>query len=49
MAPAIMAPVLLLALWKKSLEPHVDFTIDAEAFIDLYLDVLLNGLRTKED
>lgn len=48
MAPAIMGPLLLLSLWKNSLEPHVDTKIDPEAFIDTYLDVLLNGLRAKE-
>ncbi len=47
MAPAIMAPVLMLSLWRNNLEPHVDSKIDPEAFIDMYLDVLLNGLREK--
>jgi hypothetical protein len=40
-----MAPVLMLALWKTSLEPHFDWKIDPDLFLDIWLDVLLNGLR----
>lgn len=45
LAPVLMAPILMLSLWKTVLEPHLDWDIEAEAFLDSYLDIVLNGLR----
>ena len=45
MMPVLMAPILVLALWKSSLEPHAGWSIDAERFLDTYVDVMLNGLK----
>ena len=49
MMPVLMAPVLVLALWKSSLEPHAGWTVDTERFLDTYVDVMLNGLKAPKE
>ena len=50
-APLFAAPILLMALWKHVLEPHVKRrggpVIEPKRFIQGCIDVLLNGLRTR--
>ncbi|MDA1132103.1 MAG: TetR/AcrR family transcriptional regulator [Proteobacteria bacterium] len=45
--PALMAPILMLSLWKTVMEPHLDWKTGAESFVDSYLDIVLNGLRAE--
>jgi AcrR family transcriptional regulator len=40
----VIAPVLLLALWKNAIEPHTGDHLDARGYLATYLDVLLHGL-----
>jgi AcrR family transcriptional regulator len=40
----VIAPVLLLALWKHAIEPHTGDHLDARTYLANYLDVLLRGL-----
>jgi AcrR family transcriptional regulator len=50
-APIFAAPVLMMALWKHVLEPHLEPgggpKIEPRRFIDGCIDVLLNGLRKR--
>jgi len=41
----VIAPMLLAALWKNSLEPHDHAPLDAEALLRTHLDLLLRGLE----
>jgi AcrR family transcriptional regulator len=41
----VIAPMLLAALWKSSLEPHDDAPLDAQALARTHLDLLLRGLE----
>jgi AcrR family transcriptional regulator len=41
----VVAPVILLAIWKTSFEPVDTRPLDAETYLANYLDVLMNGLR----
>jgi AcrR family transcriptional regulator len=42
---AVVAPVILLAIWKNSFEPVDAEPIDAQAYLANSLDMLMNGLR----
>jgi AcrR family transcriptional regulator len=41
----VIAPMLLAALWKNSLEPHDRAPLDSEALVRTHLDLLLRGLE----
>jgi AcrR family transcriptional regulator len=41
----VIAPMLLAALWKRSLEPHDDAPLDAQVLARAHLDLLLRGLE----
>jgi AcrR family transcriptional regulator len=41
----VIAPMLIAALWKNSLEPHDDAPLDAQALARAHLDLLLRGLE----
>ena len=43
-APLILAPVVLLGLWKNALQAHTDFQIDRRAVLAAHADTLLRGL-----
>jgi AcrR family transcriptional regulator len=43
-APLIMAPFVLLALWKHSLGAHTALKLDAQVVLDAHVDTLLHGL-----
>ncbi len=43
-AKLCVAPILFLALWRHSFEPHDDAPIDSGAFVELHVDTLLRGL-----
>src|SRR5690606_20814555 len=42
--PLIMAPVLLLGVWKKVLAPHTDLRLDAVAILEQHVQILIRGL-----
>ena len=42
---AVVAPVILLAIWKNSFEPVDAEPIDAQAYLTNSLEILMNGLR----
>ena len=44
----VIAPMLLAALWKNSLEPHDAAPLDAQALARVLLDLLLRGLEARE-
>ena len=44
MAPVLMAPVLLVALWKNAVEAHAPFKLDIATFFEAYVDVMRRGL-----
>jgi AcrR family transcriptional regulator len=44
----VIAPMLIAALWKNSLEPHDDTLLDAQALARAHLDLLLRGLEVGE-
>ena len=41
----VIAPMLIAALWKNSLEPHDDAHLDTQALARTHLDLLLRGLE----
>lgn len=41
----VIAPMLLAALWKNSLEPHDHAPLDMDALVRAHLDLLLRGLE----
>jgi AcrR family transcriptional regulator len=41
----VIAPMLIAALWKTSLEPHDDAPLDAQALARAHLELLLRGLE----
>jgi AcrR family transcriptional regulator len=41
----VIAPMLIAALWKNSLEPHDDAPLDAQALARAHLKLLLRGLE----
>jgi AcrR family transcriptional regulator len=43
----VIAPMLIAALWKNSLEPHDDAPLDAPALARAHLDLLLRGLEAR--
>lgn len=43
-APLMMAPVLFLALWKRTLEPHGRRVIEPAAVLRAHLEILMHGL-----
>lgn len=49
-APVVIAPLLLLAMWKHALEPHAPARaralFDPRSFVATYTDLVLNGLRS---
>ncbi len=45
--PSIMAPFLMMALWKHSLGQHTDLALDPEAVVAAHLQVLLHGLEKR--
>ena len=44
-APLVIAPVLLMALWKHSLGRHAAAPFDPRRVLDAHLDILLRGLQ----
>lgn len=44
----VIAPILLAALWKNSLEPHAEAPLDAQGLARSHLDLLLRGLEVAE-
>jgi AcrR family transcriptional regulator len=42
----VIAPILIAALWKNSLEPHDRAPLDTQALVRAHLDLLLRGLET---
>ncbi|HEX2479094.1 MAG TPA: TetR/AcrR family transcriptional regulator [Geminicoccaceae bacterium] len=42
----VIAPMLIAALWKNSLEPHDHAPLDTQALLRAHLDLLLRGLET---
>jgi AcrR family transcriptional regulator len=42
----VIAPMLIAALWKNSLEPHDDALLDPRVLAQAHLDLLLRGLET---
>jgi AcrR family transcriptional regulator len=45
----LLAPVLLMAIWRYSFDFCDSARIDPDAYLDLHVDVLLNGLRSRAD
>jgi AcrR family transcriptional regulator len=43
----VIAPMLIAALWKNSLEPHADAPLDTDTLARAHLDMLLRGLETR--
>jgi AcrR family transcriptional regulator len=43
----VIAPMLIAALWKNSLEPHDDAPLDAQALARAHLELLLRGLEAR--
>jgi AcrR family transcriptional regulator len=43
----VIAPLLIAALWKNSLEAHDDAPLDTQALARAHLDLLLRGLETR--
>jgi AcrR family transcriptional regulator len=43
----VIAPMVIAALWKNSLEPYDDAPLDARALGRAHLDLLLRGLETR--
>jgi AcrR family transcriptional regulator len=43
----VIAPMLIAALWKNSLEAHDDAALDTQALVKAHLDLLLRGLETR--
>jgi AcrR family transcriptional regulator len=43
----VIAPMLIAALWKNSLEAHDDAALDTQALVEAHLDLLLRGLETR--
>jgi AcrR family transcriptional regulator len=41
----VIAPMLIAALWKNSLEPHDEAPLDVHALVRAHLDLLLRGLE----
>jgi AcrR family transcriptional regulator len=48
-ARALIAPMVFAAIWQRSLGPHDDGAFDARTYIDVYLDLYLNGLGADAD
>ena len=44
-ARAIMAPMVLAAIWERSLKPFDPDVCDTPAYLNAYLDLIINGLR----
>lgn len=44
-ARAIMAPMVLAAIWERSLKPFDTDVCDTPAYLNVYLDLIINGLR----
>jgi AcrR family transcriptional regulator len=42
----VIAPMLIAALWKNSLEPHDNARLDMQALARAHIDLLLRGLET---
>ena len=47
-APLILAPVLVLALWKQTLAPHTDVVLEPQKLLAAHLEMVLAGLATTE-
>ena len=45
--PLVVAPFLMMALFKHSLRPHTDVAFDARAVLEAHMDVLLRGLAAE--
>ena len=43
----VIAPMVIAALWKNSLEPHDDAPLDAQALARAHLELLLRGLEAR--
>jgi AcrR family transcriptional regulator len=48
-ARALIAPMVFAAIWQRSLGPHDDGSFDARTYINVYLDLYLNGLGVAAD
>lgn len=46
-APLVVAPILLLALWKQALAPHTDFRLDPHGLLAEHVETLIRGLAAK--
>ena len=46
-AMIVMAPMLMLVMWTRSLQPNGHKDVDPHAYINAFLDVFLCGLRTE--
>ncbi|MDH5633019.1 MAG: TetR/AcrR family transcriptional regulator [Gammaproteobacteria bacterium] len=44
-ARAIMAPMVLAAIWERSLKPFDNETCDTPVYLDTYLDLIIEGIR----
>jgi AcrR family transcriptional regulator len=45
--PSVVAPFLMLILWKHSLGQHTDVAMDPKAVMETHMDVLLRGLEQR--
>lgn len=45
--PLVVAPFLMMALFKHSLGPHTDIAFDARTVLETHIDVLLRGLAAE--
>jgi len=43
-APLIVAPIIMLALWKQALAPHTDFRLDPHEMLTEHVETLIRGL-----
>jgi hypothetical protein len=44
----VIAPMIFTMIWKHSLEPYADRTLDAQALCATHLDLLLHGVAVPE-
>ena len=42
--PVLVAPILVLAIWKNVFEPHATRGIDPEKFFTAYTEIMFDGL-----
>ncbi len=44
-APLVMAPVVLLGIWKQAFSPHTDWHLDMDELLDMHISLLVRGLE----